>query len=156
MTQSTQTRAKSRRMLIMSCSAAKRARPVTKMPAIERYDGVLFKVLRKAIRENLVGGTVDILIISAKYGLITPRTRIVNYDAKMTTRGAHQLGPSVRRGIRHRMTRDRPNDVLINLGQAYAKIIRDMPELRDAVWASGAIGKRAAFLKSWLIDDNRC
>jgi cytoplasmic iron level regulating protein YaaA (DUF328/UPF0246 family) len=142
-------------MLIISCSAAKRAHPVTKMPAIERYDGVLFKVLRKALRENLVDGTVDILIISARYGLITPRTRIVNYDSRMTVRSAHQLGPSVRRGIKHRMNREKPSDILINLGQAYAKIIRDMPELRDAVWASGSIGKRAALLKSWLIDDNR-
>ena len=56
------------------------------MPAIERYDGVFFKVLRKALREGRCQPPVAILIISAKYGLITSKTLIPNYDKKMNSR----------------------------------------------------------------------
>ena len=52
-----------RKLLIVSCSKTKRK--LKNAPAMEVYDGPVYKILRKNLKQNL-----DILIISAKYGLI--------------------------------------------------------------------------------------
>ena len=143
---------KSQRVLIISCSAAKRRSPSAKMPAIERYDGVFFKVLRKALREARCQPPVAILIISAKYGLITSKTLIPNYDKKMTARQAGRLRASIRKELQQRVHKTEPDGILVNLGAAYAGIIHDLPALKGASWAAGPIGKRAATLKAWLIN----
>lgn len=145
---------KSRRLLIISCSAAKRLSPRAYIPAIERYDGVFFKVLRKALREGGCQSPVEILIISAKYGLITPHTPIPNYDTKMNTHQAAMLRTLIRKDLQRVINEKKPSGILVNLGKAYAEIIRDIPELQSAFWAEGPIGKRAATLKFWLINDN--
>ena len=145
---------KSRRLLIISCSAAKRLNPRTYIPAIERYDGVFFKVLRKALREGRCQPPVEILIISAKYGLIAPHTPIPNYDTKMNTRQSAMLRIPIRKNLQRVINKNKPSRILVNLGKPYADIIRDLPELQSAFWAEGPIGKRAATLKSWLINDN--
>lgn len=154
-TNTTAPRRKLQKLLIISCSAAKRGGPPAKMPAIERYDGVFFKVLRKAWREPDQRDSVVLLIISAKYGLITPETRIANYDTKINSRQAAKLGPKIRQGIKLAVRRNKPSKILVNLGKSYESIIRELPELQDAVWAEGPIGKRAATLKSWLVNDNQ-
>lgn len=145
---------KSRRLLIISCSAAKRRSPPANIPAIDRYDGVFFKVLRKALREGRCQPPVEILIISAKHGLITPHTPIPNYDTKMNTRQADRLRTSIRTDLQRVISKMKPSGILVNLGKAYADIIHDLPELQSALWAEGPIGKRAATLKCWLINDN--
>ncbi len=144
----------SRRVLIISCSADKRRSPSAKMPAIERYDGVFFKVLRKALREGRCQPPVAILIISAKYGLITSKTLIPNYDKKMNSRQADRLRASIRKELQQRIHKIEPGGIFVNLGEAYAGIIHDLPALQSASWAAGPIGKRAAMLKAWLINDN--
>ncbi len=141
------------RMLIISCSASKRRRPNRRIPALQRYDGVFFKVLRKSLREYDIADGLHVLIISAKYGLITPQTPIPNYNKKMDRGQAEKLGPAIRRKIRHAIGLAKPGVILVNVGGVYETSIRDILELKRAQWASGPIGKRAATLKSWLIND---
>jgi len=141
------------RLLIISCSAAKRHGPPAEMPAIERYDGVFFKVLRKALREGHCRVPVEVRIISAKYGLVNPETRIPSYNVRMDTRQAEKLRSSIRRKLQRTINKNKPREILVNLGKAYAEIIRDLPELENATWAAGPIGKRAGALKSWLVND---
>jgi cytoplasmic iron level regulating protein YaaA (DUF328/UPF0246 family) len=142
------------KLLIISCSAAKRRRPAARTPAIERYDGVFFKVLRKALRQGHPRWPIAILIISAKYGLITPDTLIPNYDIEMNARQAEKLASSIRAKLQQIISHTKPREILINLGQTYAKTIRDLPELQNASWVAGPIGKRASILKAWLTHDN--
>lgn len=142
------------RLLVISCSSAKRRRPKDKIPAIQRYDGIFYKVLRKTIREGTVDYPLIVAIISAKYGLITPDTLIPAYNMKMNACQAKTLGPVIRKELQKLINKHKPGAILINLGKAYAAIIRNLPELNNAVRAAGPIGKRAAILKSWLTDDN--
>ena len=55
-------------LLILSCSQRKRKDPGF-LPAIERYDGVNFRVIKKLGRQSRLLKNLDILIISAKYGI---------------------------------------------------------------------------------------
>ena len=56
------------RLLILSCSQRK-APAKGRLPAIDRYDGPAFRVLRKYLREG-PAEVPTVLILSAKYGLI--------------------------------------------------------------------------------------
>jgi len=59
-----------KRLLILSCSQRKRPDPGL-LPAIERYDGPVFQVVRRYLREQPAGSKqLDVFILSARYGLI--------------------------------------------------------------------------------------
>jgi hypothetical protein len=64
-------------LLIVTCSQRKRS-DLELLPALERYDGIFFRILRKALREGHWSGTLEVLIISAKYGLLELDTVIEN------------------------------------------------------------------------------
>ena len=59
------------RLLILSCSQRKNASQRL-LPAVERYNGLLFFVLRRFIREcPREAKQLDVCILSATYGLIS-------------------------------------------------------------------------------------
>lgn len=64
--------------IIISCSDRKRK---GKHPAFDLYEGVMFKDLRKHCSDALVH--YNILIMSAKFGLIDARTVIQDYNAQL-------------------------------------------------------------------------
>lgn len=70
----------SRRLLILACSATKRGGP-TYMPAIERYDGPLWRTLRTV---DPRGEKAKVAFLSAKLGFRAANTPIETYDARMT------------------------------------------------------------------------
>lgn len=76
-------------MLIMACSRSKRSDHGT-LPAIERYDGPAFRVLRRYLRES-ASEAPDIFILSAEHGLISHDLPIANYDTQMTLARAGEL-----------------------------------------------------------------
>lgn len=71
------------RLLLMSCSARKRDKPA---PAVQLYDGSAYRVLHK---RNL--DRIPVLILSAKYGLLSPLEVIEPYDRKMDAARATEL-----------------------------------------------------------------
>lgn len=137
-------------LILISCSARKLPIRGKALPALELYDGVMFKVVRKAMREGRVASATDVAILSAKYGLIDCDALIRHYDQRLSKSRARELGPSVQAELRRILRRRRYEQVLINLGRDYAEMIRGMRELTNATWAAGPIGKRAAILKAWL------
>src|SRR5260221_14613918 len=77
-------------MLIIACSQRKCLEPGL-LPALERYDGGSYRLLRKAKREGYLPEKLDVLILSAKYGLITASTSIATYEQRMTLERAKEL-----------------------------------------------------------------
>ena len=73
----------SRQLLVLGCSQTKRETPGL-LPAIDRYDGSPYKVLRKYLREHEWPTNLSVAILSAKYGLIGGFTGIEDYDERMT------------------------------------------------------------------------
>jgi hypothetical protein len=71
----------SRYLLLLACSARKSAQtgPVR---AIDLYDGVNYRVVSKAKRDGFWPTTLQLVVVSAKYGLLDPQTFIEPYDQR--------------------------------------------------------------------------
>ncbi len=137
------------RLLLMACSARKRADPQEPMAALERYDGVFFRVLRKWMRKR-TAAPPDVLIISARFGLITGATPIPDYDQRINGLRAVELAPRVQSELRGRFRRNGYRRIFVNVGRDYLPTLAGVTELRSASWASGGIGQRARQMKQWL------
>src|SRR4051794_5911479 len=79
------------RLLVISCSQRKvlDEKPI---PAVDRYDGPAFRVLRKYLRE-VHDPSLTVQILSAKYGLIDAEYPIPYYDCRMTRPVASTMKP---------------------------------------------------------------
>lgn len=146
-----------RRLLILSCSARKH--PVTgKVVAWELYDGVAFRVVKRLQREGRFPNDVDILILSARYGLIRPNREIAFYDQRMTRDIAlHQVTRN--RALLHRLLRSgHYKEVFINAGQTYLAALQKveswLPEGVKLTIAEGSIGRKMQQMKVWLLSNN--
>lgn len=83
------------RLLILKCSSRKRG-PDEPIPAIERYDGPLWQVLRAYLREQgLWGADLEIYGLSAEFGLIPAQQAIPMYERKLDPERAEELRPRV-------------------------------------------------------------
>jgi hypothetical protein len=141
-----------RYLVILSCSQRKRSDPGL-MPAVERYDGASFRVLRKAKREGYWPENLDVLILSAKHGLLEPEALIEDYDSRMTRDRAIALQPAVAADLNRRLVQLSYHEVFINLGQNYLIAIGEPAEVFDnlpVIYARGRIGERIRQLKMWL------
>jgi len=142
---------KKRYLLILSCS--KRKKLVSKAPALELYDGPFYRVLRKNMPPNL-----DVLVLSAKYGLINSDKIISHYDQMMTVEKAEELVDEVKTKLENFLKNNNYNKIFINLSGIYLIALKKSEELLDknnVYWAKGQIGERLHQLKSWLADINK-
>jgi hypothetical protein len=142
-----------RYLLIVSCSQRKRS-DTDLLPAIERYDGGNFRLLRKAKREGHLPQSLDVLILSAKYGLIASTTSIANYEQRMNRERASELNVQTRQTLRSYAQQNAYQEVYIELGQDYYYAIGNLNEIFEnstVIYAQGRIGERLASLKQWLM-----
>lgn len=143
-----------RYLLIVACSQRKR-RDLELLPAIERYDGVYFRVLRKARREGYWPAYLDVLIVSAKYGLLELHTLIEHYDLRMTLEQAMRLKPLVVSILTERVTSMTYAEVFLNVGKTYLVALGGwnvrLSDHTTVVYARGGIGQRASQMRQWLI-----
>lgn len=143
-----------RRLLILSCSQRKRSDPEL-LPAIERYNGPIFQVLCKYLRENPIEAqTIDIYILSAKFGLIPANKRISNYNYKMTLARAQELQPQVLPIFKRILQEQDYHELFINLGKTYWQTFENyekvLPVNLKVILAQGSQGRRQADLHKWL------
>jgi hypothetical protein len=137
------------RLLILSCSATKRTIDGL-LPALTRYDGPAYRVLRNALRDLPQERHPRIAILSARFGLIAGDTPLPWYDCQMTPERAAVLTPAVQRDLRTWLQPD-ITDIFITLGRAYRPVLGDIPL---GAWriteAQGGIGVRLGQLRRWL------
>src|SRR5262245_45332918 len=112
------------RLLIISCS--RRKNPASKkLPAIERYNGPIFQVLRKFLNECPKDArTLDVYILSAKLGLIPLQQKIPYYDMQMNIRRATELNPKVIAAVQQILARNCYDKVFICMGKNYQLAIK--------------------------------
>lgn len=72
----------SRHLLVLGCSQTKRETS-GELPAIDRYDGPSYRVLRGFLREHAWPEELSVAVLSAKYGLFGALKPIVHYEARM-------------------------------------------------------------------------
>lgn len=142
------------RLLIVACSQAKRSE-IRSMEAIERYDGPVFRMLRRARSAGLLID-VEVKILSARYGLITEDWLIHDYDQVMTPARAAELAGTVSVDLWRWLGQHAECvDVFVNVGRHYAPALAgfdDWCARRGIVvtHAAGGIGMRVAQTKQWL------
>ena len=145
--------AERRYLLILACSRRKRRVPGS-LPAIERYDGVNYRVLRKAKREGRWPRRLDVLILSAKHGLLEPGASIESYDLLMTPERAKQLRPAVLASMTERLSATKYEEVFLNVGKTYRLAMNgwDAEVGRETriIYADGGIGQKAGAMLRWL------
>ena len=141
-------------LLILSCSQKKDSSAGT-MRAFDRYH---FDVLKKAQREGYFPPNLDMLILSAKYGLITPDTPIEYYDFAMTDDRARELQQSVSAELDRHLQQNDYREIFVNLGARYLIAIAKSHEIRNqsqrVLYAEGKIGIRKGAMKRWICAHN--
>jgi hypothetical protein len=141
-----------RRLLIMSCG--QRKRPDSQLlPALQRYDGPPFHVLRRYLFTHL-DAPLDIHILSAKFGLIPASQPIPVYEQRMTRDRARELLPSVRALIESILAAQSYSAVFLTVGRDYMAALEGFTGMvrgaSSLAIASGSQGRRLAQLHDWL------
>ena len=138
-------------LLLIACSNRKSHKPGL-LPAIERYDGVSYRVIRKAQREGRFPPNLDINILSAKFGLIDASTPIPYYDQRMDSQRSRELKVRVQEELKRRLVQTQYSEIYIDLGKDYLHAIEGLVALPESklIFAEGRIGKRLGKLKQWL------
>ena len=139
-----------KKLLIIGCS--KRKREFQDAPAIDVYDGPYYRMLRKAKLES-----VDILILSAKYGLIDYRTKISPYQRKITPNIAEEIRDSVTTQLKNLLRENSYDEIVINLGKIYltAFDFRSLSQYgKTFKILSGDILMRIRTLKRWITENS--
>lgn len=145
---------KARYLLIVACSQRKAsaARP---LPAIDRYDGVNYRVLHNLKRQGLWPENLDVVIISAKFGLLDANALIENYDLRMTRDRALALQSDVSAGLDAHLQQTDYAEVFVNVGATYRLALERSNELRRlggrARYASGGIGMKMGEMRQWIL-----
>ena len=146
-------------LLILACSSRKHT-IMGDVTAWDLYDGIAFRGVKKAQRETWFPNDVDILILSAKHGLIHPTRKITFYDQQMTRvlaacQAVHNCA-FLRRFLRTRSYME----VFVNAGQTYLTALQPietwLPHGITLTVASGGIGRKMQQMKAWLLSKSRC
>jgi len=144
-----------KRLLIVGCSDKKNS--VTGfVPAMSLYNGPNYLSIRKLKRANMFPPDVQIVIISAKYGMLFPDQLIENYDQKMTSDRAGQLKYELKRKLETYLNEKQFDECFINLGQLYRESIEEVqfPSTMKIINAEGRLAEKRADMLAWLKKGN--
>lgn len=146
-----------RYLLILSCSDTKRPRPEP-LPAIDRYDGINYRTIHKLMREGQFLDNMDILILSAKYGLIQTDTLIEDYNQEMSNQRAIELQDEVGRALDLHLGATNYAEIFVNLGKTYMiaveKSIQMCLQRAKIKHAKGGMYTKRSEVKKWILDIN--
>jgi len=122
------------------------------MKAVNRYDGVNFRVLKKFERERTLPKNLDIVVISAKYGLIKSDDHINNYDMRMTKKRASELHSQILDNLKALVSNTTYKEIFVNLGKDYLPAIQGIEAVVacPVAYAEGRIGEKMASMKKWI------
>jgi len=140
------------RALFLACSERK-ARDPGYLPAVKRYDGPCFRVLRRHLRSS-PEKPVEVWVLSGEYGLVRGSAPIPAYNRRMTLQRADELKEVVREAFVRAWQETLFGNVFVCLGSAYARAMAEcwahLPPSVSVRFATGAIGGRASQLRAWL------
>ena len=138
-----------KKLLVLSCSQAKRDCEGL-LPALDRYDGPSYRVLRKFLRNYHWPPEISIGVLSAKYGLFGIMKGIENYDTRMdqaTARGkASECSKTLKEWAKNHKT------VHLSLGKDYLPAVQpglNSLEIEKKEY-KGPIGLKISQIKSFL------
>ena len=139
------------KLLILGCSQTKRDCEGL-LPALDRYDGSHYRVVRKFLRDHQWPPDLSIAILSAKYGLFGSLKGIANYDSRMTPTTARAKADEY--SVILKKWADYHDAVYVSLGKDYLPALQpaldSLPIGRGREEFQGRIGERMRQIKTFL------
>lgn len=141
------------RLLIISCSRRKK-RFESPRPAWHVYDGAVFRTLKRIEHENMWPRDLEVLILSAKFGLITPDFLIPYYDQKMPSCQDKKLGKDAIYSLNKYLQEKRLSELVMNLGITYSEMFRNIiwPSYLNVGSIPGRLGEKLRFTRRWVLN----
>lgn len=141
-----------RTLLIQSCSASKDESATGSVPARELYTGYFHRIIDKARRENAINPGIDMVILSAKYGIIEPDDEIKPYDQVMTNERAEEMNEEIVREISQRVADTGYDVIVVNAGREYRSALRGIGTIDATLYVNGGSGngEMGSNLKTFL------
>lgn len=144
------------RLLVLPCSARKRPTR-TAVPALELYDGPAYQSLRKLVARGGLPADVMIVIVSARYGVISPSDLVRPYDRRLDPSRDARLIASARRRLTKVAARLCPRRVLSLLGRDYrACLPSTWMTAPNVEHVNGPHGRRVRQMLDWLESESTC
>src|SRR5262249_4808363 len=145
-------------LIILGCSERKK-NTSDLLPAIERYDGPAFRVVRKCQRES-PGGLLETFILSARFGLIPGDFPIPKYNQRLKQADYSRLRSLISTQLVRVLNEGQPDRVFVSVGREYWSLLEE-PLRREIPYeklfiATGAIGGRVSKLVHWLQLSDDC
>lgn len=144
------------RCLVISCSKAK-SKSHYLIPAIERYDGPLFRVLKKYLAASK-DNKLSIFILSAKYGLISANDKIPFYDCFISSEQVNKLRPKVLDLFEQACLKTFFEEIFFVTSRKYQILVEGIDKRIDKrtklTYSTGGNGLKAVQLKKWLYMGN--
>ena len=142
------------RLLILSCSQRKHSTQGL-LPALQRYDGPAYRVMNKFMRVHPSEMTsLDVYILSAKFGLISACKPIPNYDRRMTPQRVKELQSHILPELKQVLSGRQYDELFISMGKAYRQVLVGYESLTPAnlkvIASTGIMGRKLAELRNWL------
>jgi cytoplasmic iron level regulating protein YaaA (DUF328/UPF0246 family) len=124
---------------------------------MERYDGYFFRIINKAVDDGALREDVDIVILSAEFGLLDTDEPIPMYDREMTSHRADELREEVIDALTTRVRDGQYDEVVINMAKEYERAIKGIDSKLDIEITridGGGIGEKGHTLKHFIRTDS--
>ena len=145
-----------RRLLILGPSF-RRERSSELLPAIERYDGLFYRVARRYLDE---AKDVDVVVMTDDLILVDGKTPLPYRKAEGNQWGMQEFPEKTLEGaleentsfLQHKLKNKRFSEVFISMGKKYAQALPTMSQYGAEVVfpRSRGIGPKAQALKKWI------
>ena len=148
-----------KKLVIVSASSRIKKEPKHPILAIERYDGMVFRILRKCLREGKLGN-IDVLILTEKHGLIWSNDPIPYYEPYPAVWGTLSLNKNAIRKLREdnreklKQIVNHYSEIYVNIGVKFAKLIEGFENFTTCkiTHATGkGFGLKGAHMKEWIL-----
>lgn len=149
----TERAAVNRRLLVIACSESKKD-SAELMPAIDRYDGPMWKVLRSFTQgKSMPEIGMDVYVLSAEYGLIPATQPIPWYNHVMTEERANELHEHALNQLAS-LVEENYSQVCFALSQLYLLALDGweslIPQNLTVTVTDGPMATKLGQLRSWL------
>lgn len=138
-----------RKLLIVGCSGAKKSSSGL-LPALDRYDGPAYRVMRTFLRVHHWPDDVSVGILSAEHGLFGIFKNIENYNKRMDRTTAESQAPTCTSTLAKWMPNHK--SVHISVGKDYMPAIQPgLDKLNlSPVFFEGGIGRKLKQVKTFF------
>lgn len=149
-----------KKLIIVAGSPRIRKEPANPIPAIQRFDGVFIRLVRKYSKHLR---DFDVLILSPVYGLIKAEQKIGFKepirgswrDLDLSKDDISELRESSLSTLQKLLTRREYNEIYVNVGKSMLKVIegfeKTVPQSTKITYSQGpGIGPKMAHMKNWI------